>query len=376
MPPPATHITLLTTTLDVSGAEQVIALLADGLADAGYRVSVLGLQRRSGALAGIIRNPQVFVGDLGMSSAMDVGVARRLRQWLIGERVTILYSFLFHAHLVGRWAAHRTRMPLVISSQQVAEWGGWVRRTLERWTAPWCDVFVAVSPSVRDDLVTRLRVPAERVWVIPNAIRVADFTPARTPFATDGPDAAIGSACRLAREKDHESLLRGFALLKDRYPAARLRLAGSGPLAPQIHTLIAQLGLDRHVEMLGRIDDVRSFYQGLDIYVQPSRTEGLPCAVLEAMTMARPVVATDVPGNRDAVVDQETGLLITPASPVAWAEALSALLDDRERARHLGRMGRKRALAAFDVARMIDETLRLLDAKYPRAPLPPPRSIR
>jgi glycosyltransferase involved in cell wall biosynthesis len=359
VPPP--HIALLTTTLDVSGAERVLALLADGLAAAGYRVSVIGLQRRSGALAGAIGDRRVTVDDLGLSNPLSLLGLPRFHRWLAREQVTVLYSFLFHAHLVGRLAAQVAGVPLVLTSQQVAGWGGPVRSFLERRTARWSDAFIAVSPSVRDDLISRLKVPADRVHVIPNAIRVADFTPADPPFSRDGDDVVIGSACRLAPEKDHASLIRGFALLRQRHPRVRLKLAGSGALRSSIESLVGELGLEQDVDLPGRLDDVRGFYQGLDVYVQPSRTEGLPCAVIEAMSMGRPVVATDVAGNRDAVVDGVTGVLVPSESPSGWADALATLIDAPGRARDMGAAGRRRAIEIFDARQMVERTRALID---------------
>jgi glycosyltransferase involved in cell wall biosynthesis len=109
--------------------------------------------------------------------------------------------------------------------------------------------------------------------------------------------------------------------------------------------------------MLGQIADVASFYDSLDVYVQPSRTEGLPCAVVEAMAMSRPVVATDVAGNRDAVVPGVTGLLIPAGSPQAWAAALTSIAGDVAYAQRLGAAGRQRAVEMFDAKAMIASTL-------------------
>jgi glycosyltransferase involved in cell wall biosynthesis len=359
---PRPHIALLTTTLDVSGAERVMALLAEGLTSSGYRVSVVALQRRTGALAGLIRNPDVQVLDFGMSGPLDLRVIRRLRQWLTSERVSVLYSFLYHAHILGRFAGHFSRVPHVISSQQVANWGGLTRRTLDRWTSRWCERIVAVSEGVREDVIERMGFPSERVRVVFNAIDVRMYEARREPFSHGPGDERIfvGSASRLAHEKNHESLLRGFALARTSIPQLRLRLAGSGPLAGRLAEVIREEGLSEFVELLGHVDDVRTFHDQIDIYVQPSRTEGLPCAVIEAMAMRRPVIATDVPGNRDAVVHGETGWLIAPDSDEAWADGLREATTDRVRARTFGESGRVRAEHLFDAPAMVANTVQLL----------------
>jgi glycosyltransferase involved in cell wall biosynthesis len=357
------HVALLTTTLDVSGAERVVAALADGLIQADYRVSVVALQRRSGALTRLVRNPNVSMLDLGVRGAWDVGAIGRLRRWLLAERVSVLYTFLFHAHLLGRCAGRLAGVPHILSSQQVANWGGSGRRALERLTAHWCERIVAVSDGVRIDLIQRMHVPADRVRVIFNAVDVDAYHSRTRPFEQPRPAGQVvfGSASRLAPEKDHASLLQGFAMAVRNRPDLRLRLAGDGPLEARLRREVQTLGLQRHVEMLGQIADVASFYDSLDVYVQPSRTEGLPCAVVEAMAMSRPVVATDVAGNRDAVVPGVTGLLIPAGSPQAWAAALTSIAGDVAYAQRLGAAGRQRAVEMFDAKAMIASTLCMLE---------------
>jgi len=370
------HVALLTTTLDVSGAERVIALLADGLVREGYQVSVVGLQRRSGSLAHLIREPSVRVADLGVSGQLDLGVIGRLRRWLIDERVTILYTFLFHGNVIGRLAGRAARVPFLLSSQQVAEWGNWPRRLLERLTARWCDCIVAVSAGARDDVIARLGVSGDRVRVIVNAIDVPSFEARTRPFerAREPGQIVLGSASRLAPEKDHATLVRGFAMAVELMPGLRLRLAGHGPLAESVSDLVAQLGLTSTVELLGRIDDIHAFHDSLDIYVQPSRTEGLPVAVIEAMAMQRPVIATDVAGNRDVVVNNVTGWLIPPQSPAAWAAAIVEAATAPS-AVQFGLAGRRRVEERFDARTMVKDTVQLLE-ELRDGTRPRPRSSR
>jgi glycosyltransferase involved in cell wall biosynthesis len=185
----------------------------------------------------------------------------------------------------------------------------------------------------------------------------------------------FGSASRLAPEKDHESLVRGFARAWRELPHLHLRLAGTGPLLDRLRNLAHAEGVGDAVHFHGQIVDVRAFYEGLDVYVQPSKTEGLPCAVLEAMAMARPVIATDVPGNRDAVARGTTGELIPPASPEPWTAALIDAARRPARAAALGEAGRLRAASRFDVSQLVADTIELLNELHSR-PQRQPRSWR
>jgi glycosyltransferase involved in cell wall biosynthesis len=356
------HVAFVTTTLDVSGAERVIAHLADGMARTGARVSILALQGRSGALRKLVRESSVTVADVGMTGPLDLRAIGRLQRWLRTAHVDVVCTFLFHGHIVGRLAARWAGVPILISSQQVAQWGGPVRRLLERWTGRWCDAMIAVSQGVRDDLVTHYGVPSSRIHVIYNAIDVEAFRPSRAPFGTHG-TVVFGSASRFAPEKDHASLIRGFAAARAARPELQLelRLAGSGPLESRLRRLATAFGPSSGISFVGQIRDVRRFYDALDVYVQSSWTEGLPCAVIEAMAMARPVIATDVPGNREAVEAGVTGRLIPPGSPDAWRDAILEAVDDPPRAKAFGRAGQVLAADRFDAARMVADTIRLVD---------------
>jgi glycosyltransferase involved in cell wall biosynthesis len=354
------HIALLTTTLDVSGAEKVMALLAEGLADAGFRVSIVGLQRRSGALAHLVRRNDIEVLDLGLAGAWDLGVLVRLRRFLRDEQVSVLYTFLYHAHVLGRLVGRFADVRHIVSSEQVADWGTPTARALDKWTARWCERVIAVSEGVKTDVVQRMKVEESRVRVIYNAIDVHHYRASRSPFDRgDSAPVVLGSASRLAAEKNHESLLRGFAIARRNDPRLKLRLAGGGPLAGRIAALVMDFGLGDAVTLLGHVEDVRSFYDDIDVFVQPSRTEGLPCAVIEAMAMERPVIATDVPGNRDAVVHNTTGWLIEPDSDVAWAQHITSVSRDPARARCFGQAGRRRAEQLFDAQPMVANTIAL-----------------
>ena len=127
--------------------------------------------------------------------------------------------------------------------------------------------------------------------------------------------------------KDHATLLRALA----RLPAARVAIAGRGDQEEPLRRLAAELGLSDRVHLLGLRDDVETVFAAADVFVQPSLSEGLPLAVLEAMANGLPVVATRVGGIPEAVVDGKTGLLVPPGDPAALAAALAAVLDADDR---------------------------------------------
>lgn len=165
-----------------------------------------------------------------------------------------------------------------------------------------------------------------------------------------GPALFVG---RLTPEKDVATLLHAASIVAARDRSFRLLVAGDGPCAADLRDLAASLNLGRHVQFLGEARDVRPLLNGASMFVLPSVSEGLPLTVLEAMACGLPVVATDVGGTPEAVEDGRTGLLVPPRSPSPLAEAILRLRGDEASAREMGREGRWRAEASFDVRGMV-----------------------
>jgi glycosyltransferase involved in cell wall biosynthesis len=164
----------------------------------------------------------------------------------------------------------------------------------------------------------------------------------------------VGSVGRLAAQKDHATLLEAAALL----PEVELVLVGDGPERSALERRAEELGVRGRVAFLGDRSDVPALLPSFDVYVQPSRYEGLCLAVLEAQAAGVPVVATPVGGIRDTVVDGETGLLVPVGDPAAVAAAIRRLLGDRPLALRLAAEARE-AVTAFSLELMIERTLEL-----------------
>lgn len=352
-------VVLLVTTFDIGGAERVYIELAKGLVRRGYRVVAAALQWRSGAVARELADTGVETVGLAMRGKMDAFVLLRLVRLLRRERANVLYTFLIHAHVIGRLAGLLARTPVILSSQQIMSWEARLSERLNRATARWCTAVVGVSGNVSRYLVDRVGIPAEKVVTIYNCVDVSAFEGRRTrETCAAGP--VIGSIARLNPEKDHTSLLHACAILRGRYLSLRLVLAGGGPERERLEQLAGSLGLDGAVEFLGHVDDVRPIHERLDVYVQSSHVEGLPVAVLEALAAGLPVVAARVGGNEEAVIDGVGGLLVPPRSPEAMAAAIARFLEDPALARQMGCAGRRHVESLFSAGAMVEATDQLM----------------
>jgi glycosyltransferase involved in cell wall biosynthesis len=176
-----------------------------------------------------------------------------------------------------------------------------------------------------------------------------------TGFAYAGPDPAGPAVlvARLAPEKDVETLLNATALAARERPDFRLEVAGDGPCRPALERAAADLGVAGRVRFLGEVRDVPALLARARLFALSSLTEGVSLTLLEAMSRGLPVAATRVGGNAEVVADGETGLLVPPGDPPALAAALLRLWADPAEAARLGRAGRRRVEAHFDVRGMV-----------------------
>src|SRR5262249_14466161 len=206
-----------------------------------------------------------------------------------------------------------------------------------------------------------------KVRVVPNGIDLERFAP-RTPSATLRvalrlpPSVPIAvSVGRHVPEKGYRHLIDAAALLERTKPGVHWVLVGDGELRSDLEAQARRLDLAPRMRFTGSRDDVADLLGLADVFVLPSESEGFGRVLVEAMAMARPIVATNVGGIPDIVRDGETGVLVEPANPVALAHAVRGLLDDPAGAARLGAAGRLRAESTFSLGAHVDNVERVYD---------------
>jgi glycosyltransferase involved in cell wall biosynthesis len=179
----------------------------------------------------------------------------------------------------------------------------------------------------------------------------------------------VGSIGRLDPVKDLHTLLRGFACIKERFPAARLVMVGDGPMRQELISFASKLSLDQDVCWLGQRDDVPSFYRSFDVFVQTSVFEGMSNTILEAMASGLPVIVTKTGGNEELVTSGENGMVFQVGAVDALAAALGSYLQDECMRKLHGLRGRRRALEHFDLALMARRYGALYEGKAQDVPV-------
>jgi glycosyltransferase involved in cell wall biosynthesis len=237
------------------------------------------------------------------------------------------------------------------------------------------DAIVAPSAVARDELLAA-GYPAERVHLIPNGVAIpvappdaATKTAARAALAAANDELKLPEGAplvvftgRLHAEKGLATLVDAWGDVFKQHRHARLWLVGAGPCEGELEDQIRRARLADRVVLAGAFDAVDDVLAAADLFVLPSRCEGLSLSLLEALAAGVPAVATDIPGNRLVIKNGRHGLLVPPGDAAALADAINSLLAERPRAATLAAAGRDRVSREFNLGKMVAEHLRLFHA--------------
>jgi glycosyltransferase involved in cell wall biosynthesis len=273
--------------------------------------------------------------------------------------------------VVGRIAAGLVGTPLVIHTihglpfnDAMPSWRAWLYRTMERIAARYCDVHISVNETDRRRAIEAGLGGPDRIVTVLNGIDVDQFinvtpAPLRTELSLPDDAILIGWTGRLNFLKGLEYLIKALPPLIAAEPRAHVLLVGSGELENDLRALVTELGVEDHCHFLGFRQDIPALLASLDLYAQPSLSEGLSISLLEAMAAGKPIVTTDITGNREVIEGGVSGLLVPPTDVEALATALLKLMRDPTRSQRLARQARQRVEQHFNADRMVKETVDL-----------------
>ena len=225
------------------------------------------------------------------------------------------------------------------------------------------DRIITTSEAIRRTLIARCAVRPDRIVTIPTGVDLDRFHPAvtetfRQEMGIDRNTVLIGMISVLRSWKGHRYFLEAVGLLQKQAARLAFVIVGEGPIRGQIERWRADLHLESMVALTGFRSDVPQILAALDVLVLPSYAhEGIPQILLQAQAMETAVVASDIDGIREAVIDGETGLLSPPRDAQALADRIETLIGDAALRKRLGQQGRTRVLAQWTLPQMIDRIL-------------------
>ena len=341
---PTARIVFYTDAAQIGGAESVAKTLLAELDDR-FEVMVTGTSEHVLDDIAAVRPAASTMLLPPIDDRTDVGAIlahrkafRALRPDIVhanlSEGSSCQYAVLAALSIPGQRVVVTENSPMGVRSE--------LSRRVKRWSAPRLDAHIGVGRRAARLVEADIGLPEGRVEVIPNAVPIVAH-PDRV--STPG-DHSVVAVSRFDWVKGLDVLVRAVALL-DRSVGVKVTVYGDGPQRSEIEALVAQLGVGDRVELAGWVDDVRSRLVDYDVFVLPSRLEGLPMSLLEAMHAGVAVVSTDVGSVAEVIDDGVSGRIVPPDDPAALAAALTDLLTDEESRTAIAAEGRRLGLERF-----------------------------
>lgn len=360
-----TRVLFLIDELDVGGTEQQIYELVTRLDRRRYTPLVACF--RPGRVSGEIEAAGVPVFMLPKRGKIDPLLVGRLVRLMRRERIDLLQTYLFTANTWGRLAGILARVPIIVSSERnVDMWEETYKQRLGNWLDRWTQLTIGNSRAVGDYLAAK-GLPREKIRVIDNGVDTSRFDepvdpgPVRAELGIAPGHLVVGLLARLEPQKDPHTFMQAAAIIAQRLPTVSFLVVGGGSLQADLEREAHALGLHKRMIFTGPRRDVPRLLAACDVSVLSSVKEGMSNTIMESMAAGRPMVATRVGSNADLVVDGETGFLVPPRDPVAFAEAIQRVLDDPAGRERMGQAARIRIAERFSVKAMVAATERLYD---------------
>ena len=317
----------------------------------------------------------------------NIGQINKFMRILRAEKPDVVHSHLFFATMFAAPLAKLAGVPMVIETAHLREaWRKGIKKLffIDRFFYHFVDEVIAVSNAVKKFLVENKKLPEDKIKVIYNGVDLNKFHPnvsnssnnsnvsngshvsndshisnghqPRTTHHAPRTNFTVGVIGRLEPQKGHKYFLEAIKLLNNKYSDVRFVIAGEGSLRQELEQQVNSLGIKNRIEFLGYRKDIVNLLQEIDLLVLPSLYEGLPLVVLEAGAMGKPVIATNVDGSPEVIINKETGLIIPPEDSTALKDALELFLKDRRLPQELGENAIMHIAENFSHKKQIAET--------------------
>ncbi|MGI9470829.1 MAG: glycosyltransferase family 4 protein [Rubripirellula sp.] len=351
------RIVLIIPTMDRGGAEKQLCLLAENLPRDQFDVHVV-LLTRDGPRSQRLRDADIPVTVIGKRFKADPTALYRLRRELIRLKPDLVHTWLFAANSFGRAAAKLARVPHIIGSERCVDpWKTTAHFMIDRRLAACSDAITTNSSGVRDFYAAN-GIDPSLFEIIPNGIEPQrptqiDRTEAFARLQLEPDQELVLAVGRLWPQKRYRDLIWAGELLSTLRLNTSLVIIGDGPQRGELLRHRDAVSIPKHVRFVGQRDDVADLLPHASLYWIGSEYEGQSNSVIEAMQAGVPVIASDIPGNRDLVLDHKTGRLVKLGDTADFARQSNALLEHRDVAEQLADTAKRRIASEFTVDAMV-----------------------
>ena len=361
------RLALVIPTMDQGGAEKQLCLLAENLPREQFDVRVY-LLTHDGPLSARLRSAGIDVVLIGKRFKADPTALFRLRREFKEFQPDIVHTWLFAANSFGRVAAKMAGVPVIMASERCVDlWKTTAHFVVDRYLARFTQSITVNSGGIQDFYVEN-GIPADKFRIIHNGITTKKSQPidaatARERLEIGGDRRMILAVGRLWPQKRYRDLIWSGELLATMRGDTTLVIVGDGPQSAELLRHRDALSTPLHVRFAGHRSDVTELLPHADVFWIGSEYEGQSNSVIEAMQSGVPVVASDIPGNRDLVIPEETGFIVGLGDTADFARQTHKILESPEIAQRMGEAAKQRIATEFTVDKMVDAYIRLYQDK-------------
>jgi len=359
------NILFLTTHLNTGGITQYLLTLTKGFIQRKVNVHIVSSGgNMEDAFTAV--GAEVFNLDIRTKSELSPKIYKALsplKQYIQENAIDVIHSQTRITQVMGVLLSKMTGCLYVSTCH------GFFKPRLSRRLIPcWGQRVIAISEVVVKHLTEDFGADQNNVFLVKNGIDLKDFEPAtieskaalRIKFNLNE-NYVIGMIARLSDVKGQDILVEAMKKIIQKIPKAKLLFIGEGKLEGLLRRMVTELGLERHVQFYSIVNKTSEMLSVLDVFINPSRQEGLGLSVMEAQAAGLPVVASNVGGIPSLIEHQETGILVEPENPEVLADAILELLQNKAKSEKIGLAARKQAEEQYSSEVMVEKTLKIYE---------------
>lgn len=353
--------------IEFGGGERVFAQIINGLSLDQYEIFFIS--SHNALFYSSIKHNKLHIHSIDFSKRFSPFLLFQLIKLIKDHRIDIIHGQGARAEFYARIAKRLSGNTKYVSTIAMPVEGfdvGSFRKTIYRFidiiTESYVDRFIVVSDALKKTLIKNRRIETNKIIIIYNGIELDYYQPeierndCRKQFGISIDAPLIGAIGRMVWQKGFGYLIAAIPMIIEIFPDIKFLFVGDGPLKKKIENLARRFKIERHVVFTGFRNDIPEILSVIDLLVVPSIIEGFPMITLEAMAMAKPIIASKIDGITEQITDGEHGILVPPKDSGALADAIIRVFSDKNNTKKMGTAARKRAEKDFSIKKMVFET--------------------